>query len=149
MAKAKATDAKKTKDVKKATDVKKAKKVNWSAFFSDLPQLVQSAENIYGATKCTGQTKKEKVLSIVGISAEEAAKSVSPVLDPHNATIAQAASAEVDSIVKEYNKNGWPAAAAAGVAGAGGVVAATKAPRQQAAAAAAQPAAASDTTSGQ
>ena len=101
-------------------------KVNWSAFFSELPQLVQSAEKIYGATQGSGQTKKQKILSIVNISAQEAAKDVAPALDPHSATIAQAASAEVDTIVTSYNQNGWPAAAVAGVAGATGIVAAVQ-----------------------
>jgi hypothetical protein len=101
-------------------------KVNWSAFFSELPQLVQSAEKIYGATQGSGQTKKQKILSIANISAQEAAKNVAPHLDPHNATIAQAASAEVDTIVTSYNQNGWPAAAVAGVAGATGIVAAVQ-----------------------
>src|SRR5215469_18825858 len=85
-------------------------KVKWSAFFSELPQLVQSAEKINGTSKGSGQTKKQEVLAIVDISAQEATKAVTPVLDPHNATIAQAASAEVDSIVAGFNQNTWPGA---------------------------------------
>ena len=103
-------------------------KVNWSAFFTELPQLVQATEKIYGATQGGGKTKKEKILAIVGVSAQEASKVVQPVLDPHSATIAQAASAEVDNIVAGFNANGWPGAAVAGAVGATAVVAAVQAP---------------------
>ena len=108
-------------------------KVKWSAFFSELPQLVQSTEKIYGASKGTGKTKKQKVLALVDISAQEAAKAVAPALDPHSATIAQAASAEVDSIVSGFNQNGWPGATMAGVVGATAVAAAVQEPEKPAA----------------
>ena len=109
-------------------------KVKWSAFFSELPQLVQSAEKIYGTSKGSGQTKKQKVLAIVDISAQEAAKAVTPVLDPHNATIAQAASEEVDSIVAGFNQNGWPGATVAGVGGSTAVAGAVQEAEKPAAA---------------
>jgi hypothetical protein len=111
-------------------------KIKWSAFFSELPQLVQSAEKIYGTSKGSGKTKKQKVLALVDISAQEAAKAVVPVLDPHSATIAQAASAEVDSIVSGFNQSGWPGATVAGVTGATAIAAAVQEPEKTAAPAA-------------
>ena len=100
-------------------------KVNCGKFFQALPVLVAASEQIYAEVKA-GTEKKATILSLVGIAADDAVKAVPAVLDPHNTTLAQAASAEIDDIVAGYNADGWPGAIVLGAIGATGIVGAAQ-----------------------